>query len=78
MDPDALTQAEARVRPFIEQGLKYQQIADQLVCTLNTIETHVQHIYRKLGVNSRQELIALSRRREPALVGPGAAARRER
>ena len=63
-DPDALTPAELRVCSLAELGVKPQLIASQLFLTLNTIETHLQHIYRKLGINSQRELIARARRRE--------------
>jgi DNA-binding CsgD family transcriptional regulator len=65
-DPDALTLAELRVCSLAEIGLKPQVIADQLFLSLNTIETHLQHIYRKLGINSQRELIARARRRDVA------------
>jgi DNA-binding CsgD family transcriptional regulator len=65
-DPDALTPAELRVSNLAELGVKPQVIAGQLFVTLNTIETHLQHIYRKLGINSQRELIALARRRDVA------------
>ena len=64
VDPDALTLAELRVRGLAEQGVKSKHIADQLILSTNTIETHLQHIYRKLGINSRRELIALARHRD--------------
>lgn len=65
-DPDALTPAELRVRSLAELGVKPQLIAGQLFVSLNTIETHLQHIYRKLGINSQRQLIALTRRRDVA------------
>jgi len=65
-NPDALTMAEDRVRRLAVQGLRTQQIADQLFVSVNTIETHLQHIYRKLGINSWHELVVLSRRQESA------------
>jgi DNA-binding CsgD family transcriptional regulator len=65
-DPDALTPAEVRVSSLAELGVRPQVIAGQLFVTLNTIETHLQHIYRKLGINSQRELIALARRRDVA------------
>jgi DNA-binding CsgD family transcriptional regulator len=64
VDPDALTPAEIRVCTLAEQGVSQQRIAKQLIRTLDTIETHLQHIYRKLGINSQLELIALARRRD--------------
>jgi len=63
-DPDALTPAELRVRKLAEQGVKAKQIAEQFFLAPNTIETHLQHIYRKLGINSQRELMALARRPE--------------
>ena len=65
-DPDALTPAELRVRNLAELGVKPQLIAGQLFVSLNTVETHLQHIYRKLAINSQRELIALARRRDVA------------
>ena len=34
-------------------------IRDMLVLSRNTVKTHVQNIYAKLGVHSQQELIDL-------------------
>jgi DNA-binding NarL/FixJ family response regulator len=68
VDPDALTPAEDRVRRLAERGLKPAQIAAQLFNTPNTIETHLQHLYRKLGINSQRELIARARHPEPERV----------
>ena len=77
-DPDALTLAELRVRSLAEQGVKAQRIAVQLFLSLNTIETHLQRIYRKLGINSQRELIALARRAEPSPPPNGGARPRGR
>ncbi|TMD84109.1 MAG: hypothetical protein E6I74_03705 [Chloroflexi bacterium] len=71
VDPDALTAAEQRVRRLAEEGVKTRQIADQLFVSPNTIETHLQHLYRKLGINSQRELIALAHRPEPPPVNGG-------
>jgi DNA-binding CsgD family transcriptional regulator len=73
--PNELTAAEARVRRLAELGLSNQQIADQLFVTINTIETHKQHFYQKLGIKSLGELLALARataEHEPAPTGGGA------
>jgi len=56
------------VRRLAEQGVKPRQIADQLFVSLNTIETHLQHVYRKLEINSQRELIALAHHPEPPPV----------
>src|SRR5207237_3810099 len=71
VDPDALTAAEQRVRRLAEEGVKARQIADQLFVSLNTIETHLQRIYRKLGINSQRELIALAHHPERPPVNGG-------
>ena len=78
VDPDRLTGAELRVRHLAERGVRSQRIADQLVLSPNTIETHLQHIYRKLGINSQRELIALARHAEPEPVASGGAQPRGR
>jgi DNA-binding CsgD family transcriptional regulator len=59
-----LTPAELRVCALAERGVSQQRIAKQLFRSLDTIETHLQHIYRKLGINSQLELIALARKRD--------------
>ncbi len=39
-------------------GKTNKQIAEQLYLSINTVETHLAHIYRKLGIRRRWELIA--------------------
>ncbi|HLZ81224.1 MAG TPA: LuxR C-terminal-related transcriptional regulator, partial [Ktedonobacteraceae bacterium] len=48
-----LTRREMQVLQIIVQGLSNVQIADQLVISPSTVDSHVQSIYRKLGVSSR-------------------------
>jgi DNA-binding CsgD family transcriptional regulator len=72
--PNELTPAEARVRRLAELGLSNKQIAEQLFVGVNTVETHKQHFYQKLGISSLGELLALARaapEREPAPSGGG-------
>jgi DNA-binding CsgD family transcriptional regulator len=54
--PDALTSAERRVAALAASGLGNRQIAQQLFITLPTVETHLRHIYHKLGISSRAGL----------------------
>ncbi|MCW3020166.1 MAG: transcriptional regulator, LuxR family [Solirubrobacterales bacterium] len=54
--PDALTPAEQRVARMAAKGLTNRQIADTLVLSTRTIETHLAHVYTKLGVSSRASL----------------------
>ncbi len=54
-----LTKREAEVLRLISQGRNIPGIADSLVVSQATAKTHALHIYKKVGVSSRQELIDL-------------------
>jgi DNA-binding CsgD family transcriptional regulator len=53
-----VTPQERKVLLLVTQGLSNRQIADRLVVSENTVETHLAHAYEKLGVNSRTQLLA--------------------
>ena len=53
----ALTPKELLVLNRIAQGFKYLEIAQQQDISVNTVTTHVRHIYEKLAVNSRSEAV---------------------
>jgi len=48
-----LTTREVEVLQLLAAGLTSVQIAEQLVISLLTVNTHVRSIYSKLGINSR-------------------------
>ena len=52
-----LTKREAEVLGYLARGRTLPYIADALFVTTGTVKTHTTHIYRKLAVNSRQELL---------------------
>jgi len=56
-NPDALTGAEARVASLAAEGMSDRQIAQRLNISVHTVETHLQHVYRKLGIKSRRDLM---------------------
>lgn len=56
--PAELSQAEARVALLAVRGLRNREIAQTLCIGLRTVETHLTHIYRKLGVRGRVGLVA--------------------
>jgi ATP/maltotriose-dependent transcriptional regulator MalT len=53
---DALTVREAQVAGLAAQGMSNREIAESLFVTVKTVEWHLKHAYRKLGVSSRREL----------------------
>jgi DNA-binding NarL/FixJ family response regulator len=56
--PDLLSVREQAVLDCLAQGLAYKQIGDQLGISINTIRTHLRHIYEKLHVQSRTQAVA--------------------
>jgi DNA-binding CsgD family transcriptional regulator len=53
----SLTDAELRVASLAAEGLTNQAIADRLFLSPHTVNTHLRHIFGKLGINSRLGLI---------------------
>ena len=56
---DALTDTERRVAALVAKGQTNRQIAAAMFVTQNTVQTHIRHIFQKVGVKSRTELAAL-------------------
>jgi ATP/maltotriose-dependent transcriptional regulator MalT len=54
--PGGLTPAELRVAELVAAGLTNRETAGRLFVTVSTVETHLSHVYDKLGVRSRTEL----------------------
>jgi len=52
-----LTRRERQVLRLMAEGLRNQEIADQLFLALSTVKTHVNHVLTKLGVRTRVEAI---------------------
>jgi ATP/maltotriose-dependent transcriptional regulator MalT len=60
---DALTASERRVAQLAADGMSNKEIAQALFVTTKTVEVHLSHAYRKLGISSRAQL-------DPALLTP--------
>jgi DNA-binding CsgD family transcriptional regulator len=58
---EALTDAERRVAVLVAEGLNNREVAERLYLSRYTVETHLKHVFAKLGVSSRAELAALAR-----------------
>ncbi len=56
--PDDLTPREVEVLGLLALGYMNPEIADQLVLSVRTVETHRANIQRKTGLSTRAELIA--------------------
>jgi DNA-binding CsgD family transcriptional regulator len=71
----ALTPSERRVADLAAQGLSNPQMAQLLVVTRKTVETHLGHVYMKLDINSRDQLrsLLLDSGEPPASVSPSSA-----
>lgn len=54
---DSLTASEAKVAELVADGLSNRQIAERLVLSTRTVESHVSHILAKLGVRSRVDIV---------------------
>jgi len=55
--PESLTKRELEILMLLVQDLTYLQIAQRVGLQLPTVNTHVQSIYRKLGVRSRVQAL---------------------
>ena len=55
---DGLTETERRIAALVAQGQTNREVAAAMFVTENTVQTHIRHIFQKLGVRSRTELAA--------------------
>ncbi len=56
---ERLTPREREVVNLIARGYTYRETAGRLEISVKTLETHMGHIFQKLGIASRHELAAL-------------------
>src|SRR4029077_991768 len=53
-----VTAREREVATLLARGLSRAEMAESLVVSPHTVEDHVRNLYDKVGVASRQELVA--------------------
>ena len=58
---EALTARELDVLRLLQGSLSLGEISDVLHLSANTVKTHAQAVYRKLGAHSRTEAVRLAR-----------------
>lgn len=56
-----LSVRENEILDLLARGLRLKEIADKLFITINTVRTHIRHIYEKLQVQSRVEALNKTR-----------------
>jgi LuxR family maltose regulon positive regulatory protein len=65
---DPLTDSETRVLRYLPTNLPAPEVASELSLSVNTVRTHLRHLYEKLGAHSRTE--AVDRARALGLLAP--------
>ena len=53
----SISDRELEVLQLVSNGLSNQAIAVRMMITVSTVNTHLKHIYRKLGVHTRTEAV---------------------
>lgn len=63
---ESLTPTELRVAQLAARGMAYRAIAEQTFVSRNTIAWHLRNIYRKLAIDSREQLVSLINDKTPS------------
>ncbi len=63
-----LSPREREVLYYLGRGYNHGYVAEKLYISENTVRTHVRHIYGKLEIGSREELLALIDGETPSAV----------
>jgi LuxR family transcriptional regulator, maltose regulon positive regulatory protein len=58
---EPLSQREDEILRWLSSRLSLREIASELYVSYDTVKTHTRHIYRKLGVSTRQQAVARAR-----------------
>src|SRR6185503_17411329 len=61
---DSLTPTERTVASLVAEGMSNPQIGDRMYISHRTVQTHLAHVFAKLGLTSRAQLAAEATRRE--------------
>ena len=56
-NPQNLTTAEQRIGDLLQQGLSNKAIAQHLVISIRTVESHISRALAKTGTTSRLQLV---------------------
>jgi DNA-binding CsgD family transcriptional regulator len=56
---ESLTMAEHSVVKLVVEGLTNREVAVKLFLSIHTVDSHLRHVYRKLDINSRFDLVRM-------------------
>ncbi len=59
-DEAGLTPREREILALLAEGRRYREISERLGVSMETVRTHIRHIYEKLHVHSRTEAVMKS------------------
>jgi len=59
---DGLTRREQDIVHQLALGKSYQEIADDVLLSVETVRSHIRNIYRKLEVHSRAEIVKMMKK----------------
>lgn len=57
---DKITKQEKKIVLLIVQGKSNKEIASELSISTSTVKTHINNIFKKIGISSRSELLQYS------------------
>jgi DNA-binding CsgD family transcriptional regulator len=55
--PSSLTPTEEQIARLASEGLTNREISESLFMSVKTVERHLAHVFSKLGIESRRELV---------------------
>src|SRR5205085_9471046 len=58
---EPLTESQIRLLRYLPTNLSMPELAAELSLSVNTVRTHVRHLYEKLGAHSRTEAVQHAR-----------------
>jgi len=61
-----LTPSELAVVRLVTEGATDREVAERLYISAHTVNSHLRHVFAKLGIRSRVELARLAGQRQPS------------
>ncbi|HOV14323.1 MAG TPA: response regulator transcription factor [Spirochaetota bacterium] len=59
LEYDMTLQESEIIKLILNENLIYKEIAYKMKISLRTVESHISHIYKKMNINSKKELIKI-------------------